>query len=131
MGYSLIDITRNDIKQRRTDPTHRIENFKGVEAQLVIDTNDGFRPVIMDGKTLGGKAKVALINHQNDFTIRPTVPLAGDVHSVRDIAVIPKGNIQTLINEAMAGAVEVKVIKSDSEISPSDNVKTFYFIENE
>lgn len=129
MGVILT--TKNDVSQRRTDPEHPIENFKGVIAQLVVDTNNDYRIVVMDGKTLGGKARVALENARNNFTHRPTVPYAKDIASVRPNAVINKSNVQDLINEAMQDAVDVKVIKTEDEMAPSVMVDTFYFIENE
>lgn len=70
---SEILVTGNDIGQRRTDPDHRLEDFRGVNAQIVIDTNDNHRIAVMDGYTKGGKSHAALLESA-PFTSRPTAP---------------------------------------------------------
>lgn len=44
----------NDVASRGVTNT-TLAQFKGLARQVVINIDDGFRPVIMDGLTLGGK----------------------------------------------------------------------------
>lgn len=93
---AIIEPNKNDISLRRTDPTHKIDDFMGVNAQVVIDTNDEYRPVIMDGATLGGKAKVALL-HSAPFKKHPTVPSVSDISKLVDNHLVSKKETNLLI----------------------------------
>lgn len=56
----------NDVASRGvTNAT--LAQFKGLARQVVINIDDNFRPVIMDGLTLGGKSKVALVTDLEDL----------------------------------------------------------------
>ena len=50
----------NDVASRGVT-NETLAQFKGLARQVVINIDDNFRPVIMDGKTTGGKSKVALV----------------------------------------------------------------------
>ena len=56
----------NDVASRGVTNT-TLAQFKGLARQVVINIDDNFRPVIMDGLTLGGKSKVALITDLEDY----------------------------------------------------------------
>lgn len=57
-----IQVTNKDISTRGIT-TANLSDFSGRDRQVVIQIDDpkGYRPVIMDGVTQGGKSKVALI----------------------------------------------------------------------
>lgn len=44
-----------------------LPQFAGRNRQIVINVDDNYRPVIMDGQTLGGKSKVALLTDLPDL----------------------------------------------------------------
>ena len=56
----------NDVASRGVTNT-TLAQFKGLARQVVINIDDNFRPVIMDGLTLGGKSKVALVTDLEDY----------------------------------------------------------------
>ena len=75
-----VDLTNNDISTRYALQEEFDKGFVGRDRQVVIQTDDakGYRPVIMDGATQGGKNKVALMddiediyNRYNNYGILP------------------------------------------------------------
>lgn len=52
--------SQNDISTRGITNTN-LANFRGKQRQVVINVDDGMRPIVMDGSTLGGKFKCASI----------------------------------------------------------------------
>lgn len=65
MAEEILANTVNDISNRgATNET--LARFKGKPRQLVINIDDNYRPVIMDGSTLGGKFKAASIEELNN-----------------------------------------------------------------
>lgn len=56
--------TPNDWGMRGATNT-TLPQFQGVPRQLVVNIDDGYRPVIMDGTTLGGKFKCASSDELN------------------------------------------------------------------
>lgn len=103
----IIPITKNDISGRRTDATHKIEDFVGVPAQSVVDTNDNYRLHIMDGSTRGGHP-VAMLDSTNDFSKSISVPSLDDLayDSEDNNTLVPNiGDTKKLIDE-----------KSDTEL---------------
>lgn len=58
-----ITLTDKDISTRYALQEDFDKGFLGRDRQIVIKTDDpkGYRPIIMDGKTSGGKNKVALV----------------------------------------------------------------------
>ena len=56
----------NDVASRGVT-NETLAQFKGLARQVVINIDDNFRPVIMDGLTLGGKSKVALVTDLKDY----------------------------------------------------------------
>lgn len=61
----------NDVASRGVTNT-TLAQFKGLARQVVINIDDNFRPVIMDGLTLGGKSKVALVTDLSDYVSKST-----------------------------------------------------------
>lgn len=59
-----VKLTNLDISTRYALQKDFDNGFVGRDRQIVIQTDDakGYRPIIMDGKTSGGKNKVALLN---------------------------------------------------------------------
>lgn len=65
MAEEILANTVNDISNRgATNET--LARFKGKPRQLVINIDDNYRPVIMDGSTLGGKFKAASTEELNN-----------------------------------------------------------------
>lgn len=63
-----IQPTNKDISTRGIT-TANLSDFSGRDRQVVIQIDDpkGYRPVIMDGTTVGGKTKVALVADLSDY----------------------------------------------------------------
>lgn len=66
MAVSLTDL---DVGTRYALQEDFNNGFVGRDRQVVIQTDDpkGYRPVIMDGTTQGGKSKVALLTDLSDY----------------------------------------------------------------
>ena len=64
-----VNLTNMDIGTRYALQEDFNNGFVGRDRQVVIQTDDpkGYRPVIMDGKTTGGKSKVALVADLTDY----------------------------------------------------------------
>lgn len=64
-----VNLTDMDIGTRYALQEDFNNGFVGRDRQVVIQTDDpkGYRPVIMDGVTQGGKNKVALVNDLSDY----------------------------------------------------------------
>lgn len=107
----IIPITKNDISGRRTDATHKIEDFVGVIAQSVVDVNDNYRLHIMDGSTRGGHP-VAMLDNTNDFTQSITVPVIDDLSydsKDNDTKVPNIGDTKKLIDEKVDAGLDTKI----------------------
>ena len=63
------NLTNKDIGTRYALQEDFNNGFVGRDRQVVIQTDDpkGYRPVIMDGVTQGGKSKVALVDDLSDY----------------------------------------------------------------
>lgn len=60
----ILPNTTNDVSSRGcTNAT--LEQFKGLPRQVVINVDDGYRPIVMNGSTLGGKFKSASLDELN------------------------------------------------------------------
>lgn len=107
----IIPVTKNDISGRRTDATHKIEDFVGVVAQSVVDVNDNYRLHIMDGATRGGHP-VAMLDSANDFTKPITVLPIEDLvfdSDEHDTTVPNIGDTKKLIEERVDAGLENKI----------------------
>ena len=64
-----VALTNLDIGTRYALEEDFTNGFVGRDRQIVIKTDDpkGYRPVIMDGTTQGGKNKVALVDDLADY----------------------------------------------------------------
>lgn len=64
-----VNLTNLDISTRYALQEDFNNGFVGRDRQIVIQTDDakGYRPIIMDGKTSGGKNKVALLDDLENF----------------------------------------------------------------
>ena len=64
-----VNLTNKDIGTRYALQEDFNNGFVGRDRQVVIQTDDlkGYRPVIMDGVTQGGKSKVALVADLSDY----------------------------------------------------------------
>ena len=64
-----ITLTNKDISTRYALQEDFNNGFLGRDRQIVIKTDDpkGYRPIIMDGVTSGGKNKVALVEDLTDY----------------------------------------------------------------
>lgn len=97
---ATFDTTKNDVSQRRTDKDHPLEQFKGVEAQLVVDTNDNYRIAVMDGKQLGGIAHVALLESA-PFKRHPTTKITKDLDKLEYNMLVAKSEVEMLIKKEL------------------------------
>lgn len=66
----------NDVASRGVT-NETLAQFKGLARQVVINIDDNFRPVIMDGLTLGGKSKVALVTDLKDYLPKDNPTFSG------------------------------------------------------
>lgn len=85
-----VNLTNMDIGTRYALQEDFDNGFVGRDRQVVIQTDDpkGYRPVIMDGKTTGGKSKVALVADLEE--------LQSEVDLKADDSVVVKQTAQTL-----------------------------------
>lgn len=70
-----IQVTNKDIGTRGITSAN-LSDFAGRDRQVVIQVDDpkGYRPVIMDGITVGGKNKVALVDDLDEYAKKTEVP---------------------------------------------------------
>lgn len=70
-----IQVTNKDIGTRGITSAN-LSDFAGRDRQVVIQVDDpkGYRPVIMDGTTVGGKNKVALVDDLAEYAKKGEVP---------------------------------------------------------
>ena len=90
-----IETTNKDISTRGVTNT-TLAQFAGRARQVVINIDDGFRPIVMDGSTLGGKFKVASL---------------ADIQTALD-DYEPSGNFLTVEDAAAAYATKSEVTSS-------------------
>lgn len=93
-----VTLTNKDIGTRYALQEDFNNGFVGRDRQVVIQTDDpkGYRPVIMDGKTTGGKSKVALVADLTDYATKTELNTKANVthsHSISDVI-----NLQTTID---------------------------------
>lgn len=86
-----VTLTNKDIGTRYALQEDFNNGFVGRDRQVVIQTDDpkGYRPVIMDGKTTGGKSKVALVADLTDYATKTELNTKANVthtHSMDDVA---------------------------------------------
>lgn len=74
-----IALTNMDIGTRYALQEDFNNGFVGRDRQVVIQTDDpkGYRPVIMDGQTQGGKSKVALLADLSDYLVKANPTFTG------------------------------------------------------
>lgn len=74
-----IALTNMDIGTRYALQEDFNNGFVGRDRQVVIQTDDpkGYRPVIMDGQTQGGKSKVALLADLTDYLVKANPTFTG------------------------------------------------------
>lgn len=107
----IIPITKNDISGRRTDATHKIEDFVGVVAQSVVDVNDNYRLHIMDGTNRGGHP-VAMLDSDNEFKNSIAIPDIEDLAYAdedNNSKVANIGDTKKLINEKVDTGLKTKI----------------------
>lgn len=110
---AIFDTTKNDVSQRRTDKDHPLEQFKGVDAQLVVDTNDNYRIAVMNGKTLGGVAHVALLESA-PFKRHPTTATTSDLNAIKPNMLVAKSEVEAIIRKQLG--------LNDSTSNPDEDV---------
>ena len=93
-----VNLTNMDIGTRYALQEDFNNGFVGRDRQVVIQTDDpkGYRPVIMDGKTTGGKSKVALVADLTDYATKNA--LNGKANATHSHAISDVTNLQTSIN---------------------------------
>lgn len=106
-----VTLTNKDIGTRYALQEDFNNGFVGRDRQVVIQTDDpkGYRPVIMDGVTQGGKSKVALVADLTDYATKTelsTKANATHTHAISDVT-----NLQTTI-DTIQSTVDTKVNKT-------------------
>lgn len=93
-----VNLTNMDIGTRYALQEDFDNGFVGRDRQVVIQTDDpkGYRPVIMDGKTIGGKTKVALVADLTDYATK--TELNGKANATHSHAISDVTNLQTSID---------------------------------
>lgn len=93
-----VNLTNMDIGTRYALQEDFDNGFVGRDRQVVIQTDDpkGYRPVIMDGKTTGGKSKVALVADLTDYATK--TELNGKANATHSHAISDVTNLQTIVN---------------------------------
>lgn len=89
-----VNLTNMDIGTRYALQEDFDNGFVGRDRQVVIQTDDpkGYRPVIMDGVTQGGKSKVALVADLEELQGQ----IESEVDLKADDSVVVKQTAQTL-----------------------------------
>ena len=106
-----INVTDLDIGTRGVN-NETLPQFAGRDRQIVINVDDSYRPIIMDGQTLGGKSKVALLTDLNDITIdKKDLTVAGENTQILGTGTTGETGLQTRI--------ENKVTDSEASIQLS------------
>lgn len=102
-----VTLTNKDIGTRYALQEDFNNGFVGRDRQVVIQTDDpkGYRPVIMDGKTTGGKSKVALVSDLTDYATKSQLSsyatkaeLNGKANSTHSHVISDVTNLQTTID---------------------------------
>lgn len=93
-----VNLTNMDIGTRYALQEDFDNGFVGRDRQVVIQTDDpkGYRPVIMDGQTTGGKSKVALVADLTDYATK--TELNGKANATHSHAISDVTNLQTSID---------------------------------
>lgn len=93
-----VTLTNKDIGTRYALQEDFDNGFVGRDRQVVIQTDDpkGYRPVIMDGVTQGGKSKVALVADLTDYATK--TELNGKANSTHSHTISNVTNLQTTID---------------------------------
>ena len=119
----------NDVASRGVT-NETLAQFKGLARQVVINIDDNFRPVIMDGLTLGGKSKVALVTDLKDYLPKDNPTFTGTLSgtngtftgtlSLNGNSVVTQGDL-----EELQGQIESKVdLKADDSVVVKQTVQT-------
>lgn len=82
-----VNLTNMDIGTRYALQEDFNNGFVGRDRQVVIQTDDpkGYRPVIMDGVTQGGKSKVALVADLTDYLPKANPAFTGTLSGTNGI----------------------------------------------
>lgn len=80
-----VNLTNMDIGTRYALQEDFNNGFVGRDRQVVIQTDDpkGYRPVIMDGQTTGGKSKVALVADLTDYLPKANPAFTGTLSGAK------------------------------------------------
>lgn len=106
-----VNLTNMDIGTRYALQEDFDNGFVGRDRQVVIQTDDpkGYRPVIMDGQTTGGKSKVALVADLTDYATK--TELNGKANATHSHAISDVTNLQTTI-DSIQSTINTKVNKT-------------------
>lgn len=104
-----------DIKYRGITNTN-LSQFKGVERELLINVDDKYRPIIMDGTTIGGRSKVALLSDFTDGTINMIIN--------KDVAIENTDNITNSVTLRVTKDIYTLNFSSDSLIKLTSDTET-------
>lgn len=109
-----VNLTNLDISTRYALQEDFDNGFVGRDRQIVIQTDDakGYRPIIMDGKTSGGKNKVALLDDLENFNAATATKLK----TARNLKV----NLASTANDQFDGSGDATAIGVSGTL-PIDN----------
>ena len=110
-----IEVNDLDIGYRGVTNT-TLPQFAGRNRQIVINVDDNYRPIVMDGKTLGGKSKIALIDDVNNITIdKKDLTVTGENAQLLGTGTSGENGLQTRIeNKVTDSEASIKFTVRDS-----------------
>lgn len=112
-----IQPTNKDISTRGIT-TANLSNFSGRDRQVVIHIDDpkGYRPIIMDGQTVGGKTKVVIEKDLEEYATKDELASKADSSSLANYATKTElGNYETVSNAQATYATKTELSsKADS-----------------
>lgn len=110
-----VNLTDMDIGTRYALQEDFNNGFVGRDRQVVIQTDDpkGYRPVIMDGTTQGGKSKVALLTDLSDY-----VPV--DTYNSDKAGFATKGELSSYATKTELSGYETKANASATYATKSE-----------
>lgn len=107
-----IALTSNDISTRGINNTN-LAQFSGRARQVVINIDDGYRPIVMDGSTVGGKFKCASVAEVDSVESSLTTKINSANSKITNLtskitnietAVGGSGNLDDVMTETQADA---------------------------
>lgn len=122
-----IQPTNKDISTRGIT-TANLSDFSGRDRQVVIQIDDpkGYRPIIMDGQTVGGKTKVVIEKDLEEYATKDELASKADSSALANYATKTElGSYETVANAQATYATKAELAgKADSSALANYATKT-------